>query len=94
MNMKKTLVASALAVALGGVSAAQANTAGLTGVWQGTYTFTMTSPSGGGVGTPSSSSLDLGFQSEQCQLNVWYDLHYQHRDLLCKRLDCARRDLR
>ena len=42
MNMKKTLVASALVVALGGISAVQANTAGLTGIWTGTYQFDMT----------------------------------------------------
>ena len=50
MNMRKTLVASALAVALGGASAVQANTAGLTGVWSGTYDFTMYTSAGGVVG--------------------------------------------
>ena len=53
MNMKKTLVASALAVALGGASAVQANTTGLTGVWTGTYSFSMSSPNGGPVGAPT-----------------------------------------
>ena len=50
MTMKKTLVASALAIAIGGASAVQANTSGLTGVWTGTYLFDMTSPTGGPVG--------------------------------------------
>jgi hypothetical protein len=50
MNMKKTLVASALAIALGSASAVQANTAGLTGVWTGTYLFNMTDPNGNPVG--------------------------------------------
>lgn len=50
MNMKKTLVASALALALGSAAAVQANTAGLTGVWTGTYLFNMTDPNGNPVG--------------------------------------------
>ena len=50
--MNKTVLASALALAIGGASAvAEANTAGLTGVWTGNYTFTMFSNSGGFVGT-------------------------------------------
>jgi hypothetical protein len=53
MNMKKTIVASALAVAMGGASAVQANTAGLTGVWTGSFTFSMFSPNGGAVGAPT-----------------------------------------
>ena len=53
MSMKKTLVASAIAVALGGASVAQANTTGLTGVWTGTYSFTMISANGGAVGSPT-----------------------------------------
>ena len=47
--MKKTALAAAVAIAVG-TSAAQANTAGLTGVWTGSYLFTMTSPNGGPVG--------------------------------------------
>ena len=47
--MKKTIIASALALSMG-ATVAEANTAGLTGVWTGTYTFTMTS-GGGLVGT-------------------------------------------
>ena len=50
--MKKHAIAAAVAVALGGGAlSAQANTAGLTGVWSGTYTFTMYSGSGGLVGS-------------------------------------------
>ena len=50
--MKKHAIAAAVAVALGGGAlSAQANTAGLTGVWTGTYTFTMFSSGGGTVGT-------------------------------------------
>jgi hypothetical protein len=50
--MKRTAIAAAVALALGGgaVGSAEANTAGLTGVWTGTYLFTMTSPGGGPVG--------------------------------------------
>ena len=52
--MKKHAIAAAVAVALGGGAlSAQANTAGLTGVWSGTYVFSMTSPPGGPVGTPA-----------------------------------------
>ena len=53
--MKKTALAAAVAVAVGGsaLSTAQANTAGLTGVWTGTYSFAMTSPGGGAVGVPT-----------------------------------------
>jgi hypothetical protein len=53
--MKRTAIAAAVALAVGGGAAgyAQANTAGLTGVWTGTYTFTMYSPAGGLVGTPT-----------------------------------------
>ena len=49
--MKKTVLASALVLAMGVTSVAEANTAGLTGVWSGTYTFTMLSSNGGFVGT-------------------------------------------
>ena len=52
--MKKTALASALAVAIGGTATvAEANTAGLTGVWTGTYTFAMFSLNGGAVGAPT-----------------------------------------
>ena len=51
--MKKTALATAVALTLGISAAAEANTAGLTGVWTGTYTFAMFSPGGGPVGTPS-----------------------------------------
>ena len=52
--MKKQAIAAAVAVALGGAAvSAQANTAGLTGVWSGTYTFSMFSPGGGPVGAPT-----------------------------------------
>ena len=51
--MKKTVLASALVLAMGGASIAEANTAGLTGTWSGTYVFSMTSPGGGAVGVPS-----------------------------------------
>ena len=52
--MKKQAIAAAVAVALGGGAlSAQANTSGLTGVWTGTYVFSMTSPGGGGVGVPA-----------------------------------------
>ena len=50
--MKKQALAAAVAIALGGGAlSAQANTAGLTGVWTGTYTFTMYSGNGGLVGS-------------------------------------------
>ena len=49
MMMKKTIMASAIALSMG-ATVVEANTAGLTGVWTGTYTFTMTS-GGGLVGT-------------------------------------------
>ena len=62
--MKKTALAAAVAVAVGtsALSTAQANTAGLTGVWTGSYLFTMTSPSGGPVGgttTPQAWTWDF-----------------------------------
>ena len=50
MNMKKTVLAAAVAVGLGTSAFAHANTTGLTGVWTGTYLFDMTSPDGGPVG--------------------------------------------
>ena len=62
--MNKTVLASALALAIGGVSAvAEANTAGLTGVWEGTYTFSMFSPGGGAVGTPTSNTWTWDFDA-------------------------------
>ena len=60
--MKKTLVASAVALTLGTSIAAQANTSGLTGVWTGTYLFSMSSPNGGpvgGSGTPQAWTWDF-----------------------------------
>ena len=48
--MKKTLVVSAVALALGSSFNSEAGTAGLTGVWTGTYTFLMSSPDGLPVG--------------------------------------------
>ena len=51
--MKKTALATAVALSLGVSAAADANTAGLTGVWTGTYTFAMFSPGGGPVGVPT-----------------------------------------
>ena len=62
--MNKTVLASALALAIGGASAvAEANTAGLTGVWAGTYTFSMFSPGGGPVGTPTSNTWTWDFDA-------------------------------
>lgn len=63
--MKKTALAAAVSVAIGGgaFSTAQANTAGLAGVWSGTYTFSMFSPGGGAVGTPSSDSWTWNFDA-------------------------------
>ena len=63
--MKKTALAAAVAVAIGGgaFSTAQANTAGLTGVWTGTYTFSMFSPGGGPVGAPSSDTWTWNFDA-------------------------------
>ena len=51
--MKKTALATAVALSLGLSAAAEANTAGLTGVWSGTYSFSMFSPGGGPVGVPT-----------------------------------------
>ena len=61
--MKRTALATAVAVAIGGgaFSAAQANTTGLTGVWSGTYTFAMSSANGGAVGVPTSNSWTWDF---------------------------------
>ena len=50
MNMKKTVLAAAVAIGLGTSAIAHANTSGLTGVWTGTYLFDMISPNGGPVG--------------------------------------------
>jgi hypothetical protein len=61
--MNKTVLASALALAIGSASVAEANTAGLTGVWTGTYTFSMFSPGGGPVGVPSSNSWTWDFDA-------------------------------
>lgn len=51
--MKKTALATAVAICLGTSAIAEANTAGLTGVWTGTYSFSMFSPGGGPVGAPT-----------------------------------------
>ena len=51
--MKKTALATAVALSLGISAAAEANTSGLTGVWTGSYTFSMFSPGGGPVGAPT-----------------------------------------
>jgi hypothetical protein len=48
--MKKTVIATAVALTLGMSAAVDAGTAGLTGKWRGTYEFIMTSPLGGPVG--------------------------------------------
>ena len=61
--MKKTALATAVALTLGISAAAEANTAGLTGVWSGTYTFAMTSPGGGVVGTPTSYAWTWDFDA-------------------------------
>lgn len=62
--MNKSVLATALAIAIGGsATVAQANTAGLTGVWTGTYTFAMTSPGGGAVGTPTSDVWSWDFDA-------------------------------
>jgi len=44
--MKRTLIASAIAITLGTAPIVVAGTAGLTGVWSGTYVFWMPSPGG------------------------------------------------
>ena len=52
--MNKTALASALALTLGtAVLTVEAGTPGITGVWNSKYVFTMTSPGGGAVGTPT-----------------------------------------
>lgn len=63
--MKKTTLATALSLAITGtaMTAVEANTAGLTGVWSGTYTFSMFSPGGGPVGTPSSDTWTWDFDA-------------------------------
>mgnify|MGYP003574155827 CR=1 FL=1 len=60
--MKKTALAAAVALSLGTSAIAYANTAGLTGVWTGTYLFNMTSPGGapvGGSGVPQVWTWDF-----------------------------------
>ena len=62
--MNKSALATALALAIGGAATvAEANTAGLTGVWTGTYTFAMTSPGGGPVGTATSDTWTWDFDN-------------------------------
>jgi hypothetical protein len=62
--MKKTAIAAAVALAIGAgaIGSAEANTSGLTGIWSGTYIFTMKSPGGvfvGGSGTPQAWTFDF-----------------------------------
>jgi hypothetical protein len=62
--MKKTAIAAALALTLGGAAVtAEAGTAGLTGVWTGTYTFAMTSPGGAPVGGSSGEAWTWDFDA-------------------------------
>lgn len=51
--MKKTLLATAMVAALGTTAIAEAGTVGLSGVWTGTYSFSMFSPRGSAVGAPT-----------------------------------------
>ena len=51
--MKKTLIASGVAIALGSSMSAEAGTTGLTGVWTGTYAFELMSGSGSPIFGPS-----------------------------------------
>ncbi|MDH5711106.1 MAG: hypothetical protein OEZ15_05525 [Gammaproteobacteria bacterium] len=51
--MKKTILATSIALTLGVSTTAGAGTAGLTGVWTGTYTFALWSPSMAPIGVPS-----------------------------------------
>lgn len=67
--MKKTVLASALVLAMGITSVAEANTAGLTGVWSGTYTFTMLSSLGGFVGT-SGPGQSWGWDFDAGQVTI------------------------
>lgn len=48
--MKRTIVSTAVAIVLGCSINADAGTAGLTGIWTGTYTFLMSYPDGGPIG--------------------------------------------
>ena len=62
--MKKATLAAAVALAIGGsaVGTAEANSAGLTGVWDGTYVFNMYSPGGvfvGSSGAPQQWNWDF-----------------------------------
>ena len=61
--MKKTALAAAVALTLGTSAIVQANTAGLTGIWTGTYTFAMTSPGGAAVGVPTSDAWTWDFDA-------------------------------
>ena len=61
--MNKTLLATAVALSLGVAATAEANTAGLTGVWTGTYTFAMTSPGGAPVGGSSGEGWTWDFDA-------------------------------
>ena len=61
--MKKTALAAAVVVALGTSGMAEANTAGLTGVWTGTYTFAMTSPGNAPVGGSSGEAWTWDFDA-------------------------------
>ncbi len=51
--MKRSLLSTAVILALGASLNPQGNTAGLTGAWTGEYIFQQVSPSGGAIGTPS-----------------------------------------
>ncbi|MCK5003411.1 MAG: hypothetical protein KAS57_10315 [Gammaproteobacteria bacterium] len=51
--MKKTLIASGVAIALSSSMNAEAGTTGLTGVWTGAYSFAVWSPSMSPIGTPT-----------------------------------------
>ncbi|MCK5003174.1 MAG: VPLPA-CTERM sorting domain-containing protein [Gammaproteobacteria bacterium] len=55
--MKRSLLATAVALSLGVAATADAGTAGLTGVWTGTYSFAMFSPGGGPVGVPTAPQV-------------------------------------
>ncbi|MDH5764378.1 MAG: VPLPA-CTERM sorting domain-containing protein [Gammaproteobacteria bacterium] len=61
--MKRSLLATAVALSLGVSATADAGTAGLTGVWTGTYSFAMFSPGFAPVGAPTAPqawSWDFG----------------------------------
>ncbi len=55
--MNKTLLATGVAIALGNSMIAEAGTAGITGVWTGTYSFQMLSGSGSPIGVATSPQV-------------------------------------